>query len=406
MASPPDVLGADPRPLFFPVGNPEALGLAAPEDRLGQPVRTWVRSLAGMQKEALVLNGATGKAWRLASDEGPYLAGHDVGPCPLSFMTTGMVASYADGIRTLAERRGVGIRDLRLTLDNYYSMEGSALAGTMTGGALAPELHAEIDADVDEAALGSLVAQAVDGAPVSGLMRGRHTSLFTLTHNGRQVDVGRVAALGRSALADPGRRFADAEAAATPAAGEAIRKLAAAERVSGVPHGAGSSLKESQSRTLHVRGVCTLRDDGVKEVEQHLYKPIGSTFRHLSDEAPGRGGRGLAPDAATYLSAGIGFCFMTQLGRYAGIAGKALESYRIVQDTHFALAGGGAASAVETHVYLETSEHDDFAREVVDMGEQTCFLHAFCRTDLAAVVSLGEGLGERLGKPRAIGAGS
>ena len=383
----PDVLGGDPRPLFFPVGNAADLGLAAPESRRGQPVRTWARSLAGMQKEALVMSGATGRAWRLVSDEGPYLDGHDVAPCPLSFVTTGMVSSFAGEIAALAAACGVKVRDLRLTLDNYYSMEGSALRGTMTGGAAAPELHAEVDAEAEPATLESLVTEAVEASPVTGLLKGKHTSLFTLTHNGRPIDVGRAGALGRPPQPDPGARFD--EAAALPAAGDAIRKLALAERVSGVPHGAGSSLEESQSRTLHVRGVCRPREDGVQEVEQHLYKPIGSTFRYLCDETNG-------PDAASYVSAGIAFCFMTQLGRYAGIVGKELASCRVVQDTRFSLGGAGLAAAVETHVFLETSADDGFARRLLDMGEQTCFLHALCRTDLAVKV--------RVDQLRALGA--
>ncbi len=92
------------------------------------------------------------------------------------------------------------------------------------------------------------------------------------------------------------------------------------------------------------------------------------------------------------MSAGIAFCFMTQFGRYAEIVRKELPSYRIVQDTHFARGDGagtpGTADPVETHVFLDTPEGDDFAREVLDMSEQTCFLHALCRTDLAPVVRL------------------
>jgi hypothetical protein len=79
---------------------------------------------------------------------------------------------------------------------------------------------------------------------------------------------------------------------------------------------------------------------------------------------------------------------MTQLGRYAQIVRKNREEYRIVQDTHFSLDGGsggtgqeGTADPVETHVYLTTSEDEEFARTLLDTGEQTCFLHAFCRTD-------------------------
>jgi hypothetical protein len=80
---------------------------------------------------------------------------------------------------------------------------------------------------------------------------------------------------------------------------------------------------------------------------------------------------------------------MTQFGRFVSMMKKDLEEYRIVQDTHFSLGGAsggtgvaGTADPVETHVYLKTSEDEDFAREILDISEQTCFLHAFCRTDM------------------------
>ena len=127
----------------------------------------------------------------------------------------------------------------------------------------------------------------------------------------------------------------------------------------------GSSDAPEQTRTLHLRGICTVRSDGVKLIEQHLFNPHGSIFRLLSDEAPANGGGGRAPDAGSYISAGIGFCFMTQFGRFAKIASRQLDGYRIVQDTRFA---PGDADPVETHVYLDTPEADAFAREVLDVG--------------------------------------
>ena len=97
----------------------------------------------------------------------------------------------------------------------------------------------------------------------------------------------------------------------------------------------------------------------------------------------------------TLISAGIGFCFLTQLGRYAKIAKKNLGDYRIIQDTHFSLGGAsgrtgkpGEADPVETHLYLESTEDDDFTRAALDMSEQTCFLHAFCKADLKAKVKI------------------
>ncbi|MEJ2761757.1 MAG: OsmC family peroxiredoxin, partial [Gammaproteobacteria bacterium] len=95
------------KPRFFKVANPEATGLAAPPPRRGQSLRLAVRALGGMQKEALVISSLPGAMWRLASDEGAYLAGLNEGPCPLSFLTTGMVSSYMEEILALARQRGV-----------------------------------------------------------------------------------------------------------------------------------------------------------------------------------------------------------------------------------------------------------------------------------------------------------
>jgi hypothetical protein len=86
---------------------------------------------------------------------------------------------------------------------------------------------------------------------------------------------------------------------------------------------------------------------------------------------------------------------MTQLGRYAQIARRQLGEYRVVQDMHFSLGGAsggtgrkGEADAVETHVHLRTPDDARFAQKVLDMGEQTCFLHALCRTDLDTRIRL------------------
>jgi hypothetical protein len=386
-----DILGSDPRPAFFPVGNPMAAGLEPPPDRYGQSVRTWVRALAGMQKEALVVNGMTGRAWRLVSDEGPYLSGHDRAPCPLCTFVTGMVSSYTNEISALAASRDIGIRDIRLTLDLFYSMEGSALKGTMVGGAASPELVVEILADAESDTIEELVSDAVTASPATGLLRGILESRFNLSFNGAQIEVGSVAPLGSPLEADPKHRFDEVLVGDVGTAGDLMVKLQPADEIEGAPGGVASSLQDSQSRKLHVRAVCTIRDDGVKEIVENLYSPIGSQFRFLSDEAPELGGSGLAPDAATYLSAGVGFCFMTQVGRYAAITRRQVDGYRIVQDTYLSAGGAGGggqpamADPVETHVYLDTSEDEEFARTALDMGEQTCFLHATCRTDLDVV---------------------
>ena len=351
-------------------------------------MRLYVRSLSGMQKEALVVSAGSGITWRLASDEGAYLDGFDEGPCPLSFLTTGMVASYMNEILALAAQRGIDIRSIRLIQDNYYTMQGSALRGTMVGGAKNIDLEAQIDSDASADTLTSLVYDAIAASPLNGLMRGEKESLFTLTHNGAEIPTGKAKPVGLAAPSDPGDRIAGA-AVASGDWSSLIRRAGSSPKTEATNSSQGSSLAEHQDRLLHVRGICTLRDDGVKQIEQHLYNPHGSVFHFLSDE------QGRAPDAVSYISAGIGFCFMTQLGRYAKIARKDLRSFKVVQDMHFSKGGAsgrtglpGTADPVETHVYLEDDEDDEFARTVVDMGEQTCFLHAFCRTDLKARVKI------------------
>jgi hypothetical protein len=364
-------------PRFFAVTGRAAARLSAPEPHGGDAVRFCGRSLGGMQKEAIVCTSAGG-AWRLASDEGAYLNGLDEAPCPLAFMTTGMAASFMHAIQARLAAASVEHRGVRLVQDNYYTMQGSMPRRTMIGGAKPVELQVEIAVDRDVEDVRSLVIDAVSAAPVSGLLRPALRNAFTLTVNGRELAPETSSFLGHRPLSDPQSLFDDLVPAGAPQE-PLVERAGMTSLTDEVTSHTGSSYAAEQSRTLHLRGICTVRPDGVKVIEQHLYNPRGSIFRLLSDEAPLSGGSGRAPDANAYISAGIGFCFMTQFGRFAKIVGKRLDGYRIVQDTRL---GAGHADPVETHVHLDTPENDAFACEVLDMGERTCFLHALCRTPL------------------------
>jgi len=129
------------------------------------------------------------------------------------------------------------------------------------------------------------------------------------------------------------------------------------------------------------------------ETAIRLFKPIGSTFRFLCDETKDAGGKELAPPPLAYLSAGVGFCYMTQLGRYAHITKQDLESMRIVQENLFTVEGSAAdwsrfakALPVNTHVFLDTGEPGEVAQKTVSMGERTCFLHAAMRSRHPSVI--------------------
>ena len=62
-------------PLAFPA-EPGSLNLNALPSQDGvKRVRTMARTLAGMQKEAIIQNGPDGTVWRVVCDEGPWLNG-------------------------------------------------------------------------------------------------------------------------------------------------------------------------------------------------------------------------------------------------------------------------------------------------------------------------------------------
>ena len=378
-----NIIGTSGLHPFFAVANPDEVAIDAPENRMGEALRTWVRSLSGFQKEALIRSSLTGRTWRLVSDEGPYLNGHDAAPCPLAFLSCGMVASYMNEILALAKIQGIKIHQLKLILDNYYTMKGSMPKRTMVGGAENIDLQVEIDCSLEDASLHEFLVNATYASPLNGLMRGKLTNLFKLSKNGREIPTNKVAELEGHLFGDPGNHFAKSIAEDNPLTlMEPVGPTPKKEVKRGTSSAAGS-LAEEQDRRLNIGAVAIMREDGLKEIQQMQYSPYGTSFRFLSSED------GRAPDANSLISAGIGFCFMTQFGRFVSMLNLDLPDYRIVQDTHFSLGGAtgetgktGEAGPIETHVYLETSEPDETAQEMLDISERTCFLHAFCQTDL------------------------
>lgn len=384
-----NLLGASPLPRFFAVdgwGKPPP----APAAGWGHTVRVTVRSLSVMQKEAVVSSSASSRSWRLVSDEGDYLEGFDEAPPPLAFLSTGMVASYMDELLALAVKRGIDTAGLRLTLDNYYTMQGSALRGTMVAGADHPELTIECPAlSGRRADAMALLFDASGASPMHGLVSTARSGTFALLHNGDRIAQGEVGGQDDAIEPDGDDRLGQLHPA--PGAWETLLERGGpTPRTGEADSGPGSSLAETQDRRLHVQAVCTLREDGLKDIQQSMFNPQGTMFRFLSDPEGQR-----APDASAYVAAGIGFCFMTQLGRYAKIARRDLQRYAIVQDIDFSPGGAtdstgraGDASAPRTTVSITSSEDADFARQLLKMGEQTCFLHALCRTALKTRIRL------------------
>ena len=373
-------------PLYYIAANAAEAGFPTPPNPHGQSLRTWVRSLGGMQKEALVVNAATGTAWRFACDEGEHLGGFNKAPNPLTYLSAGMISSYMNEITALAEQRQIELRDLELVLENKYYREGDFRKGTMNSGARPPELTVNCEADCADAELQTLLYEAIAAAPLNGLARGEHPSLFTLVHNGKVLTPSAVTPLDMEPFANPGDNFPKLERLADS---QAVPDLVLFMREEGPAYEAflktrtATDAERGDVTNLHMHTSCVLRPDGVKHIMKEQYGPEAPSWEFLSSED------GHAPDAASLISGGIGLCFMTQMGRYSHMAKLPLTGYSIIQDTHFSLGGasGGTGQAavaqpVETHVYLDTDADDETAQKILEVGERTCFLHAFCRDDL------------------------
>ncbi len=375
------------------------LAFALPRKRLPRParapaqaggrqtVRVLGRALAGMQKHALVDVGER-HAWSFLCDEGPYLDGTDLAPFPLAFFAAGGALVLAAALEERRKRAGLPAGILRrLEIDYFYGMEGSALRGTMKADALTPEIRLRAGDVSGVDGLQGLLLDGLLASPVGALWRETHASRFSARLDGAPVFAAAAESVPPDVCADPAAILAalrppEAVADAVPL----IAKRAAAEKLFGVEGGAGSSLAAEQKRRLHVRAILTPEPGGFARVRTQLFRPIGSVFAfrgRLAKEAAGE----TAPDGLALLAAGIAFCFLTQLGRYARIVKLPLAHYAITQDmvVHPADPEAGrpaGAGPVVTDVVLAGDLDAAAARRLVRMGEQTCFLHAACRTPL------------------------
>jgi len=351
-------------PLVFKADAPDSDGVDA---ELG--VEVLARCLEGMQKEALVRVGQS-PPWRMVSDEGPYLEGTDLAPFPLAFFTAGMQFSFLSELARLSREEGIALHSARLAQDNFYSMEGSFLRGDAEGGARSAELRLSLDAEASPDVVARLVRRAHRSHPAHAVMRDVLENTFALVHNGRALPLDGFRPSSLPTAMNP-RGILERlkpEPARLPVV---IEKVAAAAVVHGVEGGAGTSLSHEQKRMLHIHGETTIQ----------LFKPIGSTFRFHSDESQDG-----APSSLAYLCAGVAFCYLTQIGRYARIVRRALDSYAVRQRSTFRRESSpeddtlvGRSSPFDTVVFLEGSLTEAEARDLVRMGERTCFLHASMR---------------------------
>ncbi len=385
-----DTIEGSGYPLGFLAGvgdrRPATVGAASGEDIYVVEAR---KMASAHQKEAVVRQGAHGGSWRLTSDEGGHIGGTDLAPFPLGFFNAGLQADLTGRLTALADRRAIGIDGLTIELRNGYWMTGSFFRGDGHGFAEPAEVRVAVDSAADAGTVSELIADAVRASPALAAMRDPVETRFAIYVNGRRRT---LTTMPPSTAADAPDPFVTYSAPPSPASGGAgpadpIRKTG--ERESGAVEPAPAGTTTRIVRT--VDGICRLVETGgLSETETWLGLPGMSHFALRSDERPDRDA---APSGLALLSAGIAFCFMTQLDRYIKHMKFDIGGVRLVQYCPYALEAAdgrpaGRVGIVDTHLFLNGHEEEDVYETLMRIAARTCYLHATLAASLEPRVAV------------------
>ena len=337
-------------------------------------IKVEARQMAGHQKEAVVTEGAGGAAWRLSSDEGVHLRGTDLAPFPLGFFNAGLQSDLYGRIRTLAEARGIALDAVEIKVTNHYWLTGSFINGTGEGHAEEPDIDVYVQSHASAETIKALVAAAMDASPAIAFLRTPIAgNTFALYINGRRRPVEGVANSPGADAGDPYRVYAraprplDAKARA-----DLIVKSGRVE--AGTPELASASVTNRLIRNILGEGKAL--GGGLYETDTWLGMPGTSHFKLTSDES----GKGEAPSGLALFSAGISFCYMTQLARYIENMKMNIRAVRLVQVSPYVAGTAGLAEPIDTHLFLNGEAPDETHLQLLTIAARTCYLHAAAKT--------------------------
>jgi uncharacterized OsmC-like protein len=343
-------------------------------DHATAAIKVEARQMAGHQKEAVVTEGTDGSAWRLTSDEGKHLRGTDLAPFPLGFFNAGMQSDLYGRLRTLAAARGIGLDRVEIGVANHYWLTGSFIHGTGEGHAEAPDIDLRVQSSAPTETIRTLVAAAMDASPAIAFLRKPLSgNTFALYINGRRRKVEGVA---NSASADAGDPYRTYGRAPRPADADARRDLI--EKTGQVEQGTSDPAPVSVTNKLirNILGEGKSVDGGLYDTDTWLGMPGSSHYKLVADE----GGSAAAPCGLSLLSAGIAFCYMTQLSRYIENMKMNIHGVRLVQSNPYFGGPAAVAGPIDTHLFLNGEAADETHLQLLTIAARTCYLHAAART--------------------------
>jgi hypothetical protein len=338
-------------------------------------IKVEARQMAGHQKEAVVTEGADGNAWRLPSDEGVHLKGTDITPFPLGYFNAGLQGDLYGRIRTLAEARGIALGGVEIRATNHYWLTGSFIQGTGEGHAESPDIDVSVRSNAPTEAVKALVAVAMNASPAVAFLRAPLTgNTFALYVNGLRRPVEGVADSPSGDASDPYRTYASAPRPFDRnARKDLIVKTGRVE--AGTPVLAGPTVTTSKL-IRDVKGEGQSLSGGQYQADTWLAMPGTSHFKLISDES----GEAAAPSGLAFVSAGISFCYMTQLARYIENMKMNIRAVRLVQYNSFDAGTHAEAEPIDTHLFLDGAAPEETHLQLLTIAARTCYLHAAAKT--------------------------
>jgi uncharacterized OsmC-like protein len=354
------------------------------------------RQLVGHQKEAVVTEGANGSSWRLVCDEGKHLKASDLAPFPLGYFNAGLQADLVNRILWLAKARSIRLESLDVQLQNFYYMTGAFFRGDGKGYAEPAKVKVIIGSAAPKDVLAGLVRAAVAASPALAAMRIAVENTFAIYVNGKRRAVMTMKNSPAPDAADPLKTYSAAPSRLAGARDlpDLVRKTGQLAEGTVTEAPAGTTTRIIRT----VTGACRLLDPaGVTETDTVLGLPGMSHFAIKSDErgATGANAPDQGPAGLSLLSAGIAFCYMTQLARYIEHMKFRIRQVRLVQFSPYTLQGSamdgaarGGIEPVDTHLFLHGDESDATHEKLMRIAATTCYLHATLASALEPEVSI------------------
>jgi len=337
-------------------------------------IKVEARQMALHQKEAVVTDGTNGAAWRLSSDEGTHLKGTDLAPFPLGFFNAGMQGDLYRRLRNLAAEQSITLDGLEIELINHYWLTGSFIHGTGEGHAEPPDIEVRVRSAASRDKVEALIAAALDASPAIAFARTPLAgNTFALYINGRRREVSGVANSPASDVTDPYRVYSKApHPLDANGRNDLIVKPGVTEQ--GTPQPAQATITGKQLRNIH--GLGRPLGDGLLKVDTWLGMPGVSHFHLTCDES----GKEAAPSGLALLSAGIAFCYMTQLSRYIENMKMNIRAVRLVQFNPYVAGQKATVEPIDTHLFLNGEAPEETHLQLLTIAARTCYLHAAAKT--------------------------